>query len=97
MRNFKVKFNEYDEEKAAEISRQMNIEPYLHQITVPLLVQHTEQDMVCGIAGAKAIYSMASSKDKEYYEIPGVMHCGDDYDDTVASYAADWLADRMMR
>lgn len=97
LRNFKVKFNEYDEEKAAEISRQMNIEPYLHQIKVPLLVQHTEQDMVCGIEGAKAIYSMASSKDKEYYEIPGAMHCGDDYDDTVASYAADWLADRMMR
>lgn len=97
LRNFKVKFNEYDDEKAKAISHQMNIEPYLHQITVPLLVQHTQQDMVCGVEGAKTIFEMTSSTDKSYYEIPGSMHCGDDYDDTVASYAADWLADRLFK
>ncbi|MEI5993191.1 alpha/beta hydrolase family protein [Candidatus Enterococcus mansonii] len=97
LRNFKVKFNESDDEKAKAISSQMNIEPYLHQITVPLLVQHTEQDLVCGVKGAKTIFEKASSVDKEYYEIPGSLHCGDDYDDTVASYAADWVTDRLMK
>lgn len=96
LRNFKVKFGEYDDEKAKAISSQMNIEPYLGQITVPLLVQHTEEDGILGTEGAKNIYNMSSSQDKEYYTIPGNIHCGDDYDDSVASYAADWLADRLL-
>lgn len=96
LRNFKVKFNEYDDEKALAISRQMDIEPYLHQITCPMLVQHTQSDNVLGTEGAHALHDMVSSKDKEYYEIPGGIHCGDDYDDSVAAYAADWLADRLL-
>lgn len=97
LRNFKVKFGEYNDEKAKKISSQMTIEPYLNQITVPLLVQHTEDDGILGTEGAHNIYNMASSQDKEYYTIPGSIHCGDDYDDSVASYAADWLADRMLK
>lgn len=96
LRNFKVKFNEYDENKALAISSQMNIEPYLHQVTCPVLVQHTQEDNVLGTQGAKTIYQAVSSTDKEYYEIPGFVHCGDDYDDSASCYAADWLADRML-
>jgi dienelactone hydrolase len=69
LRNFKVKFNEPDEDKAVAISHQMTIEPYVKNITCPLLVQHTEQDFVVGTEGAHYIYEHASSKDKELYRI----------------------------
>jgi alpha-beta hydrolase superfamily lysophospholipase len=96
LQKFKPKFGVTDDETAAAISTQMNIEPYLHQLTCSLLVQHTEQDPVVGTDGAHKIYELSSSADKEYFEIPGFYHCGVNEDKRVGSYAADWLADRLL-
>ncbi|MDF2789863.1 MAG: hypothetical protein K0Q87_3820 [Neobacillus sp.] len=41
LNGFKLKFNEYDDEKASEISTQMNTEPYLKNITIPTLIIHS--------------------------------------------------------
>ena len=97
LQGFKLKFNEYDDEKAMEISHAMNIEPYLKNITVPTLIQHSKEDNILGIEGAHTIYKMISSTDKEYAEYPGNTHCADDQHEKVSAYAADWLAKRMLK
>lgn len=95
LKGFKMKFNEFDDEKAAEISHQMNIEEYLKNITVPTLVIHTKEDVIVGTEGAHNIYNMISSTDKEYKEYPGNVHCADDQHEKVSSYAADWMMKRL--
>ncbi len=95
LKGFKLKFNEYDDEKAAVISFQMNVEKDLKNITVPTLIIHSEEDPIIGTEGAKTIYSNISSLDKEYAEYPGNTHCCDDQHEKVSCYAADWMVRRI--
>ncbi|MFV0643718.1 MAG: alpha/beta hydrolase [Sphingomonadaceae bacterium] len=97
LHKFMHKFNVYDEGEAAEISHQMNIEAYLKNITCPMLVQHTEEDPILGVDGAQKIYAMISSKDKEYHQIPGNVHCGCNENEKVGCYGADWMVDRLLQ
>ena len=97
LKGFKIKFNEYDDGKAMEMSHAMNIEPYLTNITVPTLIQHTKEDFILGTEGAHTIYDSISSIDKEYAEYPGFIHCADDQHEKVSSYAADWLAKKLIK
>lgn len=97
LEGFKLKFNEFDDEKAAEISHQMTCVPYLSNITVPTLIIHSEVDEIVGTEGAHQIYDMISSKDKEYAEYPGDVHCVDDQHEKVSSYAADWMMKRLFQ
>lgn len=95
LQSFKMKFNEYDEEKAAEISHQMTCEGMLSNITVPTLIIHSEKDVIIGTEGAHTIYDEISSTDKEYAEYPGDVHCVDDQHERVSCYAADWMLKRL--
>lgn len=95
LNGFKLKFNEYDDEKASEISTQMSCEPYLKNITVPTLIIHSHEDPILGIEGAHTIYNNISSTDKYYAEFPGASHCCMDQHATVSSLAADWMGKRM--
>lgn len=95
LQGFKLKFNEFDEEKAAEISHQMTCEAFLPNITVPTLIIHSEEDPITGVEGAHIIYENISSADKEYKEYPGNVHCVDDQHEKVSTYAADWMLKRL--
>jgi pimeloyl-ACP methyl ester carboxylesterase len=95
LQGFKLKFNEYDNSKAIEISNKMNIEPYLKNITVPTLIQHSKEDYILGTKGSYTIFNNISSTDKEYAQYPGSTHCADDQHEKVSSYAADWLVKRV--
>ncbi len=97
LQKFKPKFNVYDEEEALKISHQMNIEPHLKNITCSMLVQHTVEDPILGTEGARKIYEMVSSTDKEFYSIPGNVHCGCNENENVGAYGADWIADRLLK
>ena len=97
MYNFLAKFNVDDLEEASEISHQMNVEPRLSQITCPVLVIHSEEDAVAGTEGAHTIYEKVSAEDKEYYEVPGNVHCGNNEALKTGSYAADWIVDRLTK
>lgn len=92
---FMEKFNEYDIEKAKEISSAMTCEDYLSNITVPTLIIHSAVDPILGTEGAKKIYNDISSTDKYYAEFPGGSHCCMDQHDTVSQLAADWMGKRM--
>ena len=94
--NFLNKFNVETLDEAAEISHRMNFEADLKNITCPVLVEHTEEDPVIGIEGAKTIYEKVSSTDKEYYEIEGNVHCGNNEAQKTCTYGVDWLLDRLM-
>lgn len=96
LRHFMPKFNTDDLETAIKISHQMNVEPRLKQITCPVLVVHSEEDIILGVEGAKTIYREAASKDKEYYEVPGNVHCGNNEDQKVRAYTADWIISKLM-
>lgn len=95
MYNFLPKFNLEDLDKASEISHMMNVEPHLAQITCPVLVVHSAEDAVAGTEGAHTIYNKVSSSDKEYYEVPGNVHCGNNEALKTNSYCADWIVDRL--
>lgn len=92
---FKLKFNEYDDEKASAISTAMNCEPYLKNITVPTLIIHSATDAILGVEGAHTIYNEISATDKYYAEFPRGSHCCMDQHATVSSLAADWMSKRM--
>ncbi|WP_339310903.1 alpha/beta fold hydrolase [Paenibacillus sp. FSL M7-0896] len=96
LKNFTFKFNEYDNEIAKKISSEMNIGPFLKNITCPVLVQHTEEDPILGVEGAKNIYEMVSSENKEYYKIPGNVHCGCNENEKVGNHGADWIVDILL-
>ncbi len=95
LEGFKMKFNEYDDEKALAISHKMNIEPYLSNITAPTLIIHSSIDHIVGTEGAHTIYDMISSTDKEYKEYESSVHCADDQDLKVSCYAADWMIKKL--
>lgn len=95
--NFLNKFNVETLDEAAEISHRMNLDDVLKNIICPVLVEHTEEDPVIGVEGAKTIYRNASSTDKEYYEIKGNVHCGNNEAQKTCTYGVDWLLDRMMK
>lgn len=95
MYNFLNKFNVESLDEAEEISHKMNLDDVLKNITCPVLVQHTTEDPVIGTVGAKTIYQNCSSKDKEYYEIPGNVHCGNNEAQKTCTYGIDWLLDRL--
>lgn len=97
LRKFMHKFNVNDESKAAAINHQMNIEPYLKNITCPILVQHTYEDPILGIDDAQKIYDLVSSKEKEYYRIPGNVHCECNENEKVGGYGADWVMGKLFR
>ena len=97
MYNFMPKFNVDTLDKASQISHIMNVEPRLHQITCPVLVIHSEEDAVAGTEGAHTIFEQVSSIDKEYYEVPGNVHCGNNEALKTNSYAADWIVDRLTK
>jgi esterase/lipase len=94
---FMEKFNVKTLDEAAEISHLMNVEPNLHKITCPVLVQHTEEDPVIGIEGPHYIYDHVSSTDKEYYEIPGNVHCGNNEAQKTCDYGVDWIVDKLTK
>ncbi|MGM0123335.1 hypothetical protein IGI37_000701 [Enterococcus sp. AZ194] len=96
LRHFMPKFNTTDLEEAKKISRELNVEPRLNQVTCSVLVVHSEEDLVLGVEGAKTIYQKCASADKEYYEVPGNVHCGNNEDQKTRAYAADWIVSRLM-
>ena len=93
--NFLNKFNVETLEEAEVISHKMKLDDVLSNIICPVLVQHTAEDPVIGTVGAKTIYQNCSSKDKEYYEIPGAVHCGNNEAQKTCTYGIDWLLDRL--
>lgn len=95
LRHFMPKFGTENIEEAIEKSHEMNVEPRLHKITCPVLVVHSEEDPVLGIEGAKTIYKKVASSDKEYYEVPGNVHCGQNEEQKTRSYAADWIVSKL--
>lgn len=94
---FMEKFNVKTLDEAAEISHQMNVEPHLHKIDFPVLVQHSAEDPVAGIEGPHYIYDHISSTDKEYYEVPGNVHCCNNEAQKTGDYGADWIIDRLTK
>lgn len=97
LHGFMQKYNTDDLEKAAEISHAMNIEPELSKISCPVLVIHSEMDAVIGTEGARTIFNNVSSIDKEYYEVPGNVHCGNNEALKTNSYGADWMVDKLLK
>lgn len=93
--NFMLKCNITDADEMRELSHKMNIEGLCEQITCPLLIAHTEEDYSAGTRGAKYVWEHASSTDKEFFTIPGDLHCGDNEDTRVASHIADWFVDHL--
>lgn len=94
---FKEKFGVDTLDEAAEISHKMSVESKLHKINFPVLVQHSEEDAVIGTEGAHYIYDHVSSTDKEYYEIPGNVHCGNNEALKTMTYGVDWIIDKLKR
>lgn len=95
LHGFMSKFNASSLEEAAQISHKMNVEPHLHKITFPVLIQHTEEDPVIGTDGPRAIFDGVSSTDKEYYEIPGNVHCGNNEAQKTCDYGVDWMIGKL--
>lgn len=93
---FLSKFGTDDRELASRMSTEMDCTDDLHKITAPLLIIHSEEDPIQGIAGAHRIFDMVSSTDKLYSEWPGNTHCVDDQHDTVSCLAADWMKERLQ-
>ena len=83
-------------ELASEMSTAQDCTADLHKITKPLLILHSKIDPILGVEGAKRIFEMASSEDKEYKEYDTNSHCITDMDDSCSAYAADWMKPRMI-
>lgn len=92
---FKEKFGIETLAEAAAISHKMNIEAEVHKIDFPVLVQHTEEDPVIGTEGARYIYNNVSTTDKEYYEIAGNVHCGNNEALKTMTYGVDWIIKKL--
>lgn len=97
LHGFLQKYHTQDLEEAARISHDMNVEPHLPRIKCPVLVIHSEEDAVIGTEGARTIFERVSSTDKEYYEVPGNVHCGNNEALKTNSYAADWIVDKLAK
>lgn len=96
LQGFMPKFNTTDSEVAAQMSHAMNVEPNLNKIKCPVLIIHSEVDEIIGTEGPHTIYDMVSSMDKEYYEVPGNVHCGNNEAQKTNDYGADWIVDRLL-
>ena len=93
---FMPKFGTDDIELASRMSTEQDVTDQLHKITKPLLIIHSKIDPILGVEGAKRIFEMASSEDKEYKEYDTNSHCITDMDDSCSAYAADWMKPRMI-
>lgn len=93
---FKRKFNVDDLEVCSQMSSAQDCTADLHKITVPVLIIHSHEDPILGVAGAHRIYDLCSSTDKYYAEFPGNTHCVNDQNDTASALAADWMGKRML-
>lgn len=47
---------------------------HLHELTLPLLLLHGEQDTIAPISGAQSVYDKAGSGDKTFHKYPGMRH-----------------------
>lgn len=92
---FLRKFNVTDLEICSQMSSAQDCTADLHKITVPVLVVHSQEDPILGVDGAKRIYELSSSADKQYAEFPGDTHCVNDQNDTASALAADWMKKRI--
>ncbi|RVW27794.1 Caffeoylshikimate esterase [Vitis vinifera] len=50
------------------------ISRHCHELEVPMLVVHGEDDMVCASDSARTVYELAASKDKTLNIFPGMWH-----------------------
>ena len=50
------------------------ISRHCHELEVPMLVVHGEDDMVCATDSARTVYELAASKDKTLNIFPGMWH-----------------------
>ncbi|KAL6853628.1 hypothetical protein ACP4OV_019657 [Aristida adscensionis] len=76
----------------------LDIEKNLHEVSLPFLVLHGEDDVVADPSGSKLLQERASSRDKTLKLYPGMWHVlmGERPEDVERVFAAviSWLEDR---